>query len=184
LFCVLAPLALADIALAAWLFFQYPASNWIPWGYLGVAAICAGAGGVLSWLKLWPRSKVLPEQLRNGRWPLFGVLSGFLGIGAGVVAAVVAVLVSAWFSNIGTPAAHRVLRITGLTGTYSDVSHFRPARRGLLAPQVPPGRTCSARSGARIPARGSSSSATRCCSPTSGRGGCRTSAPVSCAGSA
>ncbi len=138
LYVALVLLAAVDVVLTWWLFGQ--TASWVRWGFLGLAAVGILAGGLLSWTHLWPRRESSPghqgpesKDPRLPRWPLLGVLSAFLGVGAGVILAAGIVIGSAVYRNAATPdvAPDAVPIVHGINGSYVAIGDSYSAGQGL-----------------------------------------------------
>jgi len=124
-------MTVADIALTWWLFGV--TRSWWRWGYLVLAVLSAVGGGWWSWGSLWPRRRdATPSPVST--WPGFWILSGLLGLGVGVVVAILAVAGSAYYRNhyiAPLVAAPRVPVVDGISGSYVALGDSYSAGEGL-----------------------------------------------------
>jgi len=127
-------LMIIDVVSVWWLFHQ--TTSWVRWGYLGLAAASAVAGGTLSWRRLWPHREHTGTGpgtgSGDGRWPLFGLLSALLGVAAGIILAGGTVVGSAIYRNAETPAVAplAVPVVQGIKGTYVAIGDSYSAGQG------------------------------------------------------
>jgi len=91
-----------------------------------VLAACVGT--LFSRWKLWPNhTGETPDQ----RWAPFSIPSALLGVGAGVAVAILLLAGSAVLDNLGSPSAHAVPLVHGISGRYVAIGDSYSAGEGL-----------------------------------------------------
>ena len=117
----------ADGLFTWWIFSS--TGSWIRWGYLALAGVFLVAGGLWSWLQLWPRRDTREKNF--GPWPLFSTLSGLLGVALGIAASAILLLWSAVSVNADVPTVASPPVIHGISGHYVALGDSYSAGEGL-----------------------------------------------------
>ena len=120
-------LAVADAAFIWWVYSD--TTSWIRWGVVLLSVAAVVAGGLSSWLRLWPHKRAT-ETASQRIYP-FSILSLLLGSGLGIGLSAVLLLGSAYIQNNQTPVSPAIPVIHDIAGRYVAIGDSYSAGEGL-----------------------------------------------------